>query len=177
MKRIFVIAIILSTNSSFARPFKAGRLKQISTDPPLKCALFEGLWEGECTEDNTTYKTRLQVYQDGCAELALFDFDNPVPIHYKIGRHSTSGNMFSAAPFYNDTNYSEWIDNFQTLSAKGFFSTQVFASGKNVIYSGDYTFKASMRNGELWTDETSNVISADQPGTIYQYHCEYKKKR
>jgi hypothetical protein len=177
MKRSVMMGLLSISGIAFAKPGKLTHMHESYPDPGIKCVQLQGLWEGECTESGAMVAARLQVFQDGCTDLAFYDFDYPIPVHYKFGRINTTGNSPAFKSFHSSTFYSEWSEDQKAFSSKGYGSSQYTYSSKPVTNSVEFNFTAALNGEELLTEYESRLPNSTGPGSSYRLNCTYRKSR
>lgn len=177
MKRSVMVALLSITGIAYARPGKIAHVRESYPDPGIKCVQLQGLWEGECRESESMFTARLQVFQDGCIDLAFYDFDYPIPVHYKFGRVNTTGNSPAFNSFHSSTFYSEWSEDQKAFSSKGYGSSQYTYSSKPVTNSVEFNFSAALNGEELQTTYESRLPNSSGPGSSYKLTCTYRRAK
>jgi hypothetical protein len=147
--------------------------------PPIQCARMQGLWEGECQASprSSTYPSRLQVFQDGCTDVALYDFDYPIPLHFRLGRESTTRHADFMNGFSSVTRYSDWSDDRSTFTSKGIFSSQYNypSTGKTPPSSGEQNVAIAIKDGVLRYETSVSHRTEKGMEPSYNTFCEYRK--
>lgn len=152
------------------------RLKKIlSEGEPGTCSEIGGLWEGECSDDGKPIQARLQIFQDGCTDIAFYDFDSSIPQAYKIGREATVQSMRFADAFVNFTVYANWSEDRRTFKINRLANSEYTLNG---IIRGklEETFTVAFKAGSLLeTTLKGRVASSDRAPETYLTTCSYRR--
>jgi hypothetical protein len=177
MKTPFILFALASASSNSFAVTPAGKLLRTSYPaPPWVCARMEGLWEGQCEETlSRTYNARLQIFQDGCTDLALYDFDYPIPQIFRLGRENTTRSIDFMSTFSNITRYSEWSEDKSTFTSRLFFSSQYMPSDKLVTTAGEEVLSIALKDDVLHFE--SDLHSTNGSGPSFRTVCEYRKSQ
>jgi hypothetical protein len=152
--------------------------KKLMAGNPDTCPSLSGIWVGECNEDGSIMQAKLQIFQQGCTELALFDFDYPIPKIYTIGRENRTINPRNPDYFMNLTTYASWAKDGKFFQAMTYGNAEDSSLGKKIITTKKEDFSISMGASGLATVDHVETYRSDSQQTIsYSITCTYNRTR
>lgn len=143
---------------------------------PGTCSIIEGIWVGECIEEGKPRPAKLQIFQDGCTDIAFFDFDSPIPQVYKIGRESKVQSSKLADSFSTLTAYASWSEDRRTFQVSRLASSE-YTENQLIRGRMEESYVVSLQDEEkLKTTLQGKYSSSNHPVEPYETRCNYAKK-
>ena len=172
--RIVMSACILLTWSLVAQA-RPRFQKILSNGEPGTCSEIGGLWAGECIEDGKPRQAKLQIFQDGCTDIAFYDFDSSIPQVYKIGRETIVRNSKLSDSFANFTAYASWSDDRMSFIVSRLINFEYTYQHKTIRGNGDETYVVSLKGGELQTSSKGKGSNSSGEEGSDETTCTYRR--
>ncbi|HYX32282.1 MAG TPA: hypothetical protein VE954_04160 [Oligoflexus sp.] len=172
--RLFMSACIcLGVSMTAEARSKLGKI--MSDGEPGTCTEISGLWSGECIEDGKPLAAKLQIFQDGCTDIAFHDFDSSIPQAYKTGREATVQSTRLADAFVNFTAYASWSADRLSFFVNRIFNFEYIYQRKTVRGNGEETYIVSLKAEELQTSLKGKGTSSSGQMETYETSCTYHR--
>ncbi|HYX33379.1 MAG TPA: hypothetical protein VE954_09720 [Oligoflexus sp.] len=149
--------------------------KILSEGEPGTCSMISGQWEGECSEAGKSLQAKLQIFQDGCTDIAFFDFDYPIPLVYKIGREGKVMHTRLADTFWNFTTYASWLEDRKTFTAKVLGNAEFTDQGKVTPVNKEESYTVSLKGETLETSLKLKIKRSNGSSDNYETICTYRR--